>query len=60
MCYNYENGSQLRSMSQLETFFTVEKMYHNWKNGSHLKKCVTIGKMGQSLKMCALAKMGHN
>ena len=26
----------------------TSKMFHPWKNGSHLKKCVTVEKMGHS------------
>ena len=34
-------------------------MCHSWKNGSHLKKCVAVGKIGHTYKMCHTWKMGH-
>ena len=35
-------------------------MGHTWKNGSHLEKQVTLGKMGQNLlKWITFRKVGH-
>ena len=48
-------------------------MLHTWKNWSHLKKCLTIGKMGRTWeeigrtwkkwsrveKLATIGKMGH-
>ena len=69
-----EKWVTLKKCATVGKWVTFKEMCHIWKNGSHLKLCVTVGKMGQilqknvsqlekwvTLKKCAtVRKMGHN